>query len=113
MALAYATGICLLYVYRQKSLKKMFACMAAPGRMALTNYISQSIVGIMLFYGLGLGLGTTFGLVTIEVTAVLLFLFQIVASTLWLQYFSFGPFEWIWRMLTYGRYFKLKKQTGQ
>ena len=113
LALAYITGMCMLYVYRQKSLQNVFAYMAAPGRMALTNYISQSIVGIMLFYGLGLGLGTTFGLVTIEITAVLVFFLQIVVSTFWLRYFSFGPLEWIWRMLTYGRYFRIQKQKKQ
>ena len=109
LALAYIAGICWLYLRWQAPLKRVFASLAAPGRMALTNYISQSVVGILLFYGLGLGLGTTLGLVSIELTALLVFLLQIAASTLWLRHFSFGPLEWLWRMLTYGRYFRLRK----
>ena len=75
--------------------------------MALTNYISQSLIGIILFYGVGLALGTTFGLVHIELTAIAVFLLQIFMSRLWLSRFSFGPLEWLWRMLTYGKYFPI------
>ena len=77
--------------------------------MALTCYISQSEIGVLLFYGLGLGLGTTFGLVTIEAMALGVFFLQLVLCRLWLSYFRFGPLEWLWRMLTYGRYFPIKK----
>ena len=77
--------------------------------MALTCYISQSEIGVLLFYGLGLGLGTTFGLVTIEAMALDVFFLQMVLCRLWLSYFRFGPLEWLWRMLTYGRYFPIKK----
>ena len=83
--------------------------LASSGRMALSCYISQSVIGIVLFYGLGLGLGTTFGLVTIELTAFIVFCVQTVLCRWWLGYFRFGPLEWLWRMLTYGRYFPLKK----
>lgn len=44
------------------------------------------------------------GLWQIEVTAIVVFAFQIVFSTLWLRAFRFGPIEWIWRMLTYGEW---------
>lgn len=77
----------------------LFTMLAAPGRMALTNYISQSLIGILLFYGLGLGLGTGFGLICIELTALIVFLVQILLSCLWLRYFRFGPLEWLWRIL--------------
>ena len=75
--------------------------------MALSNYISQSLIGVIQFYGLGFGLGTSFGLVYVELTALAVFLLQIICSRLWLHFFSFGPLEWLWRMLTYGRYFPL------
>lgn len=61
----------------------------------------------MLFYGLGFGLGTSFGLVYVELTALAVFFLQILLSHLWLRYFRFGPLEWLWRMLTYGRYFHI------
>ena len=77
---------------------------AAPGRMALTNYISQSIIGMFLFYGIGLGLGASVGLGETELIATAVFIFQICFSMVWLSVFRFGPLEWIWRMLTYGKW---------
>lgn len=85
-----------------------FYWLALPGRMALSNYISQSLVGVLLFYGLGLGLGCSFGLVYVELMAFAVFVLQIVICKWWLRHFRFGPLEWVWRMLTYGRYFLFK-----
>ncbi len=77
--------------------------LAAAGRMALTVYLSQSVVMTLLFYGYGLGLygrvGPTVGLPI----ALGLFALQAVAARWWLQRFRFGPAEWVWRSLTYGR----------
>lgn len=88
---------------RGHSYALLFRLLAAPGRMALTNYIGQTLIGILLFYGIGFGLGTSFGLVTIELTALIVFLLQVLLSDLWLRHFRFGPLEWIWRVLTYGK----------
>lgn len=101
LAVVYIVGVCLLYLRHQQGV--VFRWLAAPGRMALSNYISQSLIGVVLFYGLGFGLGTSFGLVHIELIALAVFLVQIVLSLLWLRYFRFGLLEWIWRMLTYGK----------
>lgn len=79
---------------------------AWPGRMALTNYIGQSLIGMWLFYGIGLGLGARLGLGATELVAAGVFLFQILFSRMWLMFFRFGPLEWIWRMLTYGRWLR-------
>lgn len=78
--------------------------LAAPGRMALTNYIGQSVIGFILFYGVGFGLGASFGLGATELVAAGVFLFEVVFSRMWLTLFRFGPLEWIWRMLTYGKW---------
>ena len=107
LAITYISVICMLYLHRPDA--TIFRWIAAPGRMALSNYIGQSFIGILLFYGLGFGLGTSFGLIYVELTALIVFFFQIVLSTLWLHYFHFGPLEWIWRMATYGRYFSIRK----
>ncbi len=80
---------------------------AAPGRMALTNYISQSLIGMFLFYGIGLGFGAGVGLGDTELIAIGVFSFQIIFSMSWLKVFRFGPLEWIWRMLTYGKLLKI------
>ena len=77
--------------------------------MALTCYITQSLIGILLFYGIGFGLGTCCGLITIEGIATLVFLLEVVLCRLWLSYFRFGPLEWIWRLLTYGEWIRLRK----
>ena len=76
--------------------------------MALTNYIGQSVIGMFLFYGIGLGLGSTIGLWQTEVIVLAVFLFQMLFSRLWLSGFKFGPLEWIWRMLTYGKWLDIK-----
>lgn len=81
--------------------RRVLAVFAPVGQMALTNYLMQSLICVLIFYGYGLGLfGSVRASYTIAI-AVAIFLFQIVFSTLWLTYFSYGPMEWIWRQLTY------------
>lgn len=102
LGFAYAALLGLFCIrHRDLIVWKMFA---APGRMALTNYISQSVIGMLLFYGIGLGLGASIGLAVTELVAFGVFAFQIIFSFAWLSVFRFGPLEWIWRMLTYGRW---------
>ena len=108
LAFGYIGLFCLLY--KRCPTNKVFSWLAAPGRMALSNYLSQSLIGVLLFYGLGFGLGCSMGLIYIELTALVVFVVQIVVSGWWLQWFNFGPLEWIWRMLTYGSYFKICKK---
>lgn len=106
LGFAYLSGICLLYRrWKNCGIWKWFAI---PGRMALTNYIGQSFIGIFLFYGIGLGWGAGIGLVHTEVIALTVYLFQVVFSRLWLNEFRFGPLEWMWRMLTYGKVLKIR-----
>jgi len=107
LSLTYISALCLVYTAHPDL--KLWRWLAAPGRMALTNYIGQSIIGIVIFYGLGFGLGTRFGLIHIEITAAAVFLAQIWVSHTWLKHFRFGPLEWIWRMCTYGQWLALKK----
>ena len=64
-------------------------------------------MGMVLFYGLGRGWGTSVGLVTIEFIAMGAFMLSMVVSKVWLHFFLFGPLEWVWRILTYGRFFKI------
>ena len=80
-----------------------------PGRMALTNYLMQSVFGMIIFYGIGFGFGAKTGLVYVELTAASVFGIQIIYSHLWLKYNNYGPLEWCWRMLTYGKWLKLGK----
>ena len=76
---------------------------AAVGRMALTNYLLQTLICTTVFYGHGLGL---FGQVDRagQFAIVLgIWAFQLLASSAWLGYFALGPVEWVLRWLIYGR----------
>ena len=109
MCLAYTSAICLWYSKKKELM--VFRFPAATGRMALTNYIGQSVFGMIIFYGIGFGLGASMGLVYVELVAVGVFFIQMFCSYLWLNRFQFGPLEWIWRMLTYGKVIKLKMES--
>jgi uncharacterized protein len=99
MTLAYASGFALLW---QRPAGAFLRLLAPAGRMALTTYVSQTLVGISVFYGLGLGLRGTIGLAECAVFALAVFAVQCMVSALWLSMFRFGPLEWIWRRATYG-----------
>jgi len=105
MTFAYISTICLLFIKNPEM--KIFKIFAAPGRMALTNYVGQSVIGIIIFYGVGFKLALI-GLIYVEMIAAGVFIFQVLYSNLWLRYFKFGPLEWIWRMMTYGRVIELR-----
>ncbi|HPF38385.1 MAG TPA: DUF418 domain-containing protein [Phycisphaerae bacterium] len=76
---------------------------AAAGRLALTNYIGQSILCGLVFYSYGLGwIGRTHFATTFLI-ACGVFSAQVVFSVVWLRFFRFGPLEWLWRSLTYGK----------
>jgi uncharacterized protein len=93
----------LLLAFQTSLGKRILAPLAATGRMALTTYLTQSVVCTFLFYSYGLRwLGTRSFTNMFEIT-VTLFAVQMVLSTWWLRRFRFGPVEWLWRTLTYGR----------
>jgi uncharacterized protein len=77
--------------------------LAAVGRMALTNYLAQSAICALIFTGTGLGLYGQLGGYQIFYVLVPIWGFQLIASPIWLKYFRYGPAEWLWRSLTYGR----------
>jgi len=87
--------------------------LAAVGRMALTNYLGHTIICTLIFYGHGLGL---FGRVERlgQILIVLaIWALQLTVSPMWLRHFRFGPFEWLWRSLTYRRWQPMRIRPGQ
>ncbi|MDF7774125.1 DUF418 domain-containing protein [Sphingomonas sp. AOB5] len=98
LGFAYAVGFVLLWP--RAPWLRIFA---APGRMALTNYLMHSLLGSLIFFGFGFGLVGKFEPWAIYLIAVAIFAFQILFSTLWLKRFDQGPMEWLWRLGTYGR----------
>jgi uncharacterized protein len=102
---ALALGITALVttLYQRGSGRDVLSLLAPVGRMALTNYLLQTVICVLLFYGYGLGWFGSIRALQATLLAISIFAFQIVISSLWLKYFRFGPMEWIWRQLTYGR----------
>lgn len=99
---ALALGIAATVVNLWTSFGRGFLTIFAPaGRMALTNYLMQTIICVTIFYGYGFGYFGQVGALQASVIALGIFAFQIVVSTLWLSTFRYGPVEWIWRQLTY------------
>lgn len=84
--------------------------LAAVGRMSLTNYISQTVICMILFYGCGFGLWGAFGLSWTLLVILGIVVVQGIFSALWLRKFQFGPLEWIGRMATYGRWLPLTRR---
>ena len=74
---------------------------AAVGRMALSNYLAQSLLMTTLFYGYGLGLYADLSRAWQQLLVVALIGLQLLVSYWWLRHFRFGPVEWLWRSLTY------------
>jgi len=101
LSLAYASVICLYWVKRKENSE--WKVLAPVGRMALTNYLMQTIIGIIIYYGVGFGLGGNIGPAIFFPIAIGVYLVQIIYSNWWFKYFNYGPMEWIWRMLTYGK----------
>lgn len=99
LGLGYAGTIALLVIDRRR-IVNVFAPM---GRMALTNYLMQSVIGVTLATAYGFGLWWQVGASRALAIAVAIIAFQIPFSALWLRRFRYGPVEWVWRRLTYGR----------
>jgi uncharacterized protein len=99
LALGYAASIALLVVNGRR-----FILIFAPvGRMALTNYLMHSIICVVLSYGFGFGMWWRTGPAQAMAIALAIISVQIPLSAWWLSRFRFGPVEYVWRRLTYGR----------
>lgn len=101
LSLGYISVISLLF--RRELWQVLLLPLAKVGRMALSNYLFQSVVCNLLFYSYGLGLYGRISLKFGLLLSVLIFLVQIPLSAWWLKHFRFGPAEWLWRSLTYGK----------
>ena len=96
-------GLLMLFA-RSRALPMLQDALAAVGRTALTNYLLQTILATAIFYGHGLGLFGSVERVGQIGIVVAIWAIQLVVSPLWLRAYRFGPFEWLWRSLTYWRF---------
>lgn len=99
----------IMLLVKSDSLKGLKDRLAAVGRMALTNYLMQSIICAFIFYGIGFGLFSKVERIWQIAIVVGIWLVQLLWSLPWLNVFNFGPFEWFWRSLTYRKCQAFKK----
>ena len=93
----------VMLIIRSGAWRSLVDRVAAVGRTALSNYLTHSIVMTGVFYGYGLGLYGEVPRATQQAFVVAMLGLQLIVSPWWLKYFRFGPAEWLWRSLTYGR----------
>jgi len=102
MSFSYLSVLVLLF-HRSVTWRRRLGHLAPVGRMALTNYLTQSLLYLLLFSGVGFGLYGEVGPAICVLFAILIFSAQLVLSRWWLARYRFGPAEWLWRTLTYGQ----------
>jgi len=92
----------LSVLYKSGLSRRLMQCLAAVGRMALSNYLMQTVICTTLFYGYGFGMRGSLDRIQLSAVVIAIWALQLSYSPLWLRSFRFGPFEWLWRSLTYG-----------
>ena len=103
LTVSYASAILLLC--RVNWLKTFLSLFANVGRMALTNYIMQTVLCSFYFFGFGLGHYGDYDAKGLLLFVVCIWIIQITYSTIYLRFFKMGPLEWLWKRLTYGKDF--------
>jgi uncharacterized protein len=101
VALGY-TGLVML-ISQSGHFRKLIKAISGVGRTAFSNYIFQTLVCTLIFYGHGLGLYGSVERKFQLLMVVGVWIVQLVLTSLWLSRFRQGPLEWLWRRLTYGR----------
>jgi uncharacterized protein len=109
LALGYAAT--LILAAQNPRARTALLPLAGVGRLALTVYLTQTLMFTTLFYGYGFGRAYRLGPAAVTAWAVVFFAVQVVACQLWLKYFRFGPVEWLWRSLTYLKWQPLRRRT--
>jgi len=101
----------IMLLYKSGWFKWLFNLMRPVGQMAFTNYLMQSILCGIFFYGIGFGYFGQLERYQIYFVVAGIWIIEIVWSHIWLHYFLFGPFEWLWRSLTYFKKQPMKKSN--
>jgi uncharacterized protein len=112
LATGYVAGLIALYFSPLGG--RLLAPFAWIGRMALTNYLAQSLVIAFVLFGVGPGLALAgkIGTTALFCIVVTVYAAQFVASRWWLRRFAYGPAEWAWRALTYGKVPAMRLRTS-
>jgi uncharacterized protein len=95
----YVAAIILLY--KSRYAQTLFRCLDAVGQLALTNYIMQSVICTLFFFGYGLNYYAELKFYQIYFVVISIWIVQLIVSPIWLRFFLFGQLESVWRSLTY------------
>lgn len=108
LSISYILLIAIGSNHHQRGLQ-LLKLFGPVGKLSFTNYLVQSIVSTMIFYSYGLGLYGQVSVIEGTLLALTIFLFQLIFSHVWIKYYYMGPFEWVWRTVSYWKWQKLKK----
>jgi uncharacterized protein len=101
----------IMLIYQSGAIPWLTQRLAAVGRMALSNYLTHSIVCTLIFYGYGLGYFATMDRISMMMVVLSIWIAQLVLSPIWLEHFRYGPAEWLWRSLTYWKWQPMRRET--
>ena len=108
LSAGYASGLAILI--QSATWKRLLTPFAAVGRMALTDYLSQSVLCTLFYYNYTTGLYGRVGPAMGLIATVVLYGAQVVFSKWWLARYRFGPMEWLWRGMTYGKLPSMRRE---
>lgn len=110
LSAGYVSGLALIFLNEDR--RRFLLPFAAVGRTALTNYLMQSVVCTLFFYHYTTGLFGRIGPAIGLIPTVILYGAQVVVSSWWLKRYRFGPMEWLWRGMTYGKLPSMRKEES-
>jgi uncharacterized protein len=99
----------IMLAYTSGWFKFIFSMMRPVGQMAFTNYLLQSFICGLFFYGVGFGMFAKLERFELFYVVGAVWIFEIILSHIWLRFFRFGPLEWLWRSLTYWRWQHIRR----
>jgi len=99
----------ILLIYRSKIVPWLMKALSNVGQMAFSNYLMQSIICTWFFFGYGFEFYGKLHFYQLYYVVFSVWVFQLIFSSVWLKYFRFGPFEWLWRSLTYWKKQPMKR----
>lgn len=102
----------IILLWKSGAFQLLVKGLANLGQMAFTNYLMQSLICTLIFYGYGLGMFGKIQRYEQVYYLIGIWVFQLIFSSVWLRYFRFGPLEWLWRSLTYWKKQPMKRTTA-
>ena len=103
-----------ILIYHNSIARRVLDLLVPYGRMGLTSYVSQGLIGVFVFYGFGLAFFRYSAPLFSVIIGLGILAVQLIFSHFWLKYYTYGPIEWVWRSLTYPKKnIPLKRSSGQ